>query len=114
MAPTTVRAATPNHNIDTITENTVPSTSRNGEPSSRPSWQVLVANTPSGNVNPHQPILKGNVRVCTIEPSARNSHSSPNPHSTSALMKPSAQSTSPVIAGREFDDEVPVVWAKSD
>lgn len=81
-------------------ELTLPRTRKNLEPNSRPSWHVLVANTPRGKVNPHHPILNGNLRVYTIEVSAKKSQLSPNPQSINAIRNPRAEKMSPALAGR--------------
>lgn len=47
-----------------------------------------VAHTPSGNVNPHQPMLKGNERVVLKLMSAKQTQASANPHMTMPKKTP--------------------------
>lgn len=79
---------------------TVPRTRKKRDPNSRPIWHVLIANTPRGKVNPHQPILNGNLRVYAIEVSAKKSQLSPKPQRINAVRNPRAEKMSPALAGR--------------
>jgi hypothetical protein len=61
-----------------------------------PNTHLAIANTPIGNVNPHHPILNGNL-LLDIDATARNNHTSPKPHSTRATMQPSTYKISPAM-----------------
>jgi hypothetical protein len=65
---------------------TAPSTLKKIDGNSLPICIVLVVKTPSGNVNPHHPMLKGN--LIKILANAKNSQTSPNPHMINAISSP--------------------------
>ena len=80
---------------------TVPKILKNSEGSSFAMVVVATVNTPSGKVNPHQPILNGNFdRV--IEANAKKSQTSANPHMISPTTKPKVYRKGPaeVCAGK--------------
>lgn len=68
-------------------ELTVPSTLKNNEGISLPIVVVDTENTPSGKVNPHHPILNGNLLWLMLA-TANNSHKIPYAHITNATIHP--------------------------
>ena len=101
-------STTPIHSATTAPLRIVPSTLKNAESSSVPSWVVHVANTPIGNVKlskdqlcfiareggktpyPHQPMLNFmfscSRRLITVN-TATTSQNRPNPHKTSTSLR---------------------------
>jgi len=65
-----------------------------------------VVNTPSGNVNPHHPMLKGNL-LLVILAAAKNSQTRANPHIIVATSHPSTYSISAELVVE--DCKVPVL-----
>lgn len=84
----TVRTATIIQSSVTATEKIVPRTLKKVDGNSFAICVVLVVNTPSGKVNPHHPMLNGNL-LLVILAAAKNSHTSPNPHMIVATNHPS-------------------------
>lgn len=105
-------STTPIHTATTAQLRIVPSTLKNAESSSVPSWVVHVANTPMGNVKlwkgsalvfgprmakdayPHQPMLNFmcscSRRLITVN-TATTSQNRPNPHKTSTSLRRGVQ-----------------------
>lgn len=75
---------------------TVPSTLKNNDGISFPSVVVDTANTPSGKVKPHQPILNGNLLRLMLA-SAKKSQTIAKPHMMSAINQPTTYKISPAF-----------------
>ena len=96
----------------TATENIVARTLKNVLGSSLAICAVLVVNTPRGNVNPHQPMLNGNLDLVILA-AAKKSHTSPKPHITVAVTQPNTKRISPELTAEDERGRVPVL-GKSD
>ncbi len=97
---------------------TVPRTLKKAEGNSMPIWIVEVVKTPSGKVNPHHPILNGNLLRLMLA-KAKNSHTRPNPHIITAVRKPITYRISPAcvvvslsvwVRGNTFIATIPNFW----
>jgi hypothetical protein len=69
----------------------VPRTLKNSDGSAFPISQVVVANPPRGKVNPHHPILNGNVLLQAIDAIAKKSQTSPKDHKMRAMRNPTVK-----------------------
>ena len=76
---------------------TVPSTLKNFDGVSSPRVVVEMVSTPSGKVNPHQSILKGNLLRLMLA-SAKKSQTIAKPHKTRATNHPTTYKISPALA----------------
>lgn len=61
---------------------------------------VFAAYTPSGNVNPHQPMLKGKGELAYIVARAKTSQMIPNAHMSRDTKIPQTYAISPATGGR--------------
>ena len=84
-------------------QHTVPRTLKNSDGNSFAICVVDVANTPNGNVNPHHPILNGNL-LLVILAAAKNNHTSPNPHITVAVNQPMIYRNWPAFTDPSFGE----------
>lgn len=70
---------------------------------SRPNSIVFAAYTPSGNVNPHQPILNGNGEVCRTVARANTSQIKPKLHMRRDMKTPITYAVWPEIGSRNCE-----------
>lgn len=68
-------------------KHTVPNTFRKFDDISLAIWVVETVKTPKGYTKPHQPMLKGSLRLLILA-KAKNNHTRPKPQSTNAIIQP--------------------------
>ena len=68
-----------------------------------PNSIVFAAYTPSGNVNPHQPILKGNGELCKTVAKANTNQIKPKLHMRRDMKTPRTYAIWPAIGSRNWE-----------
>lgn len=89
--------------MENIMERTVPKALKNMISISRPNAIVFAAYTPSGNVNPHQPILNGKREVYRTVARANTSQTKPKLHMRRDMKTPKTYAIWPEIGSRNCE-----------